>query len=193
MTTSTAVRRTSQRVRLHGAGVCGSSLGIVTRSSRRFRCAFSSRTLCRQRHALAADEANGEIWISGELDRQRLQLRPARNGEAFHLFVCPHNDGALSFVKWLSSYLKSNHLDGGSELTYTEDIKELGDAEFFLLYLNKGTWQDAKHQVLIEQQVKQAFSLGVKLCIVHEMREACDGALEFDEIYRRADGARIDW
>ena len=142
-------------------------------------------------------EATGRVWINGDLEHQHWRLRTPSIGARYHLFVSPHNAGAIEFVEWLQAYLHENGLDEEARLRWTSDEDEAGEADYVLLYLTKDTWNETTREAGSDfmQQLLRLENAGYGLCLVHEMRtdRQFRGEPEFDLIYRKtyvAHGAR---
>jgi len=154
-----------------------------------------------------SEEATGTVYILGELDRQHCVLRKPSNGYPYHFVMSSANAGAAGFADWFQTYLHEAGLSSGQELSFAHiDSRTVEHTGYLLLYLNRTTWQDEDEveegasqepQRLDERRtrpssrlmrlvgdVTMALNLGLKMCIVHEMREQHGGLLAFDEIYK---------
>ena len=108
---------------------------------------------------------HGQTYLEGELVTQRPTIAPPSQSKRYHLFVSPHNRGAMELVKEVQDALRWHH-----QLRVTDDLEAMSECERMLLYLTAQTWTGSEDTVSrLTMDVASAMALGVEIFLVHEV------------------------
>ena len=104
----------------------------------------------KDRRQLSEMFRHDKVYISSEVLRQPVKLRPPQHGgKRFHVYVSENNPAACELVAQLAAELQGAPSSSGRyqrsaqpELCYTTSRSEADAALHFLLVLNRETWSD---------------------------------------------------
>ena len=132
----------------------------------------------------------GDLYLEGEAAMGKVCLPPPRKGRRCHLFCSPYNAGALELARELkdSSVWTINGKKPSAELSFTSDVKLLGECDHMLVLLDDRTWTSGESTAKFVEHIHVAMRKGVHLNCVHEFpsvvgpfRHECEFALMFSD------------
>ena len=133
---------------------------------------------------LAFQRANDKVFLHREVVREPLLPMPPLSKERYHLFVSPHNVGALAMVKLLHAYRSSRPTTHGRfqdrrmpsvQIKVTSDPKQMTCALHYLCYLNADTHTNSA-SAEFHAELERALRANMHILLVHETRHAASGA-----------------